>query len=513
MDLQSLAALLSGIGGYFSAKAGAAAGQLQGLLMGEELTERRKRMKMAEEAHQAQLEMQRLQKELLQAQEQRQAELFPLQKEVLTTQAETGKLNLQNQRLWSLYTQGVAPSQITDPVLRQQYEPFYNYISAVKSLEAVQTEEDLERLLKQAGDEHRPTLEILGRTHLQTNKMRQELWERQLRGLDINLATGEFQLRTAQLNAALNIVLSNIDREGVNWDKRPPEQKIEAVRKWLKELGLEQAVPPSFPEMFQRMQSSDARQLFLLRAQTDYMLKANMALLQQQFAHNLALQRETMFGNIVYGALGGLQGGQQGGQQGYLGVPPVGFAVPPPPAVFKPTPDNQGNYLNPTALNKYLQIPVDVSVPIPVGNQTVFQPLSVLQGRVNAIYNKLGLPNASITADEINTLVAFDAGLYVAYGAKGGAQIDWNTALQIGAERVLPTLKMLSHYTANQKYQAVINAWERAFNQKLQQLQQRQQQAQPPVSQPQPQPTPAPPKPQGKAPLDNMTKTGRRGGI
>jgi hypothetical protein len=497
MDLQSLAALLTGIGGYFSAKAGAAAGQLQGLLTGEELTERRKRMKMAEEAHQQQIEMQQLQKELLRAQEQRQAELFPLQREALATQVETGKLNLQNQRLWNLYTQGVAPSQITDPVLRQEYERFYNYISAVKSLEAVQTEEDLEAVLKQAGDEHRSTLEILGRAQLYNNRMRQELFERQRRGLDINLATGEFQLRTAQLNAAINLVLSNIDREGMNWDKRPTEQKIEAVRKWLKETGLEQVVPPNFPDMFQRIQSSDARQLFLLRAQTDYMLAANLAMIRAQGAINRTLQHEAIMGNIVYGAL------QQPQQGGYLGVPPVGYPAPPTPNIFNPAPDQRGNYLNQSGLNNYLKFPLDIYVPTSQGNQR----LSVLATEAGNIYKSLAVPNPQLDVNAINTLVNFDAGLFVSHGLKGNVQIDWNTALIEAASRVLSTLKANRAYLANTNYKKVVDEWERAFYQRLQQRQQgqQQQQAQPPAT-----PQPAPPQPPAPRPTPQQQRQQRQ---
>jgi hypothetical protein len=407
MDLQSLAALLTGIGGYFSAKAGATAGQLQGLLMGEELTERRKRMKMAEEAHQMQME-------LMQQEKEQRAEMFPVQKEILTTQAETGKLNLHNQRLWSLYMQGVPPSKVSDPVLRQEYEQFFNYMSVLKSLEAVQTEEDLNRLLQQADEAHRPTLELLGRGQLYKNQMWRETVQRQLKGLDINLATGEFQLRTAQLNTAYNIVLSNIDKEGVNWDKRPPEQKIEAVQKWLKEAGLEQAVPPTFAYMFQRVQSSDARQLFILRAQADYLFKVNSGLLQQQIWGNLTAQRELFLSNLLFGAF------QQQPQQGYLGVPPVGIPALPTLNIFNSAYDKNGSLLNSVGLREYLKFPVDVYVPVNWGNQRGYQSLNVLATQVSGIYKRLSLVSPTITADDINTLVSFDAGLHLSYGKEKG---------------------------------------------------------------------------------------------
>jgi hypothetical protein len=350
--------------------------------------------------------------------------------------------------------------------------------------------------------------------------MRQELFERQLRGLDINLATGEFQLRNAQLNAAINLVLSNIDREGTNWDKRPTEQKIEAVRKWLKETGLEQAVPSNFPEMFQRIQSSDARQLFLLRAQTDYMLAANLALLRTQGAINRALQHEAMLGNLVFGAM---QQSQQG-QQGYLGVPPVGYPAPPTPIIFNPAPDQRGNYLNQSGLNNYLKFPLDIYVPTSQGNQR----LSVLATEAGNIYKSLAVPNPQLDANAINTLVNFDAGLFVSYGLHGNLQIDWNTALIEAASRVLSTLKANRAYLADTNYKRVVDGWERAFYQRLQQRQQGQQAQppatpqpappQPPASRPAPQqqrPQGQPPSPRrrGEAPLDRMRQTGQRGGI
>jgi hypothetical protein len=202
-------------------------------------------------------------------------------------------------------------------------------------------------------------------------------------------------------------------------------------------------------------------------------------------------------------------------------VPPVGFAVPevpPAPNFFKNTYDNRGSNINESGLNAYLKPPVDIYVPVPVGNQTVPMALSALTGKVASIIQKLGRPDASLTPEDINTLLIYDAGLIQAAAAKTGMQIDWNVALLEAKERILPVLKQNPPYQGNANYRKVLNDWERAFNQKLQKLQQLQQrqQAQPPAvpqpaSQPAPQPPPAPR--QGKAPLDSMRQTGQRGGI
>jgi len=240
MDLRGLGAFLSAIGSIFTAKAGATAGQLQGLLMGEELTERRKRMKMTEEAHELQkrlaeteearrAEIHPLQLGLLQHDLTRRQELFPYEKEALSTQVEAGKLNLLNNRLWTMYQRGVVPSQINDPVLRAEYEPFFNFQRMANSLQWVRSQEELDKLLANVSEEWRPTLEILGRASLLKNQMQEQIWERHLRGADLNLAQGEFQLRTSKLNYALNVILTNINNEGMDWDKRTPQQKIEAV--------------------------------------------------------------------------------------------------------------------------------------------------------------------------------------------------------------------------------------------------------------------------------------------
>jgi len=467
MDLRGLGAFLSAIAGYFSAQAGAQAGQLQGLLMGEDITERRKRMKMAEEAHQEQIATQRLYRQLQEAEEERRKRLFPYQEQTLATQTEKGRLELENYRLWSLYQQGVAPSQITDPVLRAQYEPFYNFQMAIRGLDAIMTKEDLEAVLQKLPEDQRGMVEILGRAKLFDNQMRQQLMERYLRGADLNLAQGEYQLRTAQINFAFNTVLNNIEAEGTNWDKRSPQQKIEAVRKWLKQTGLEDIVPPNFPEMFQNVQSSTARQLAILQAQINWQLQANMRLGQQQFQFNRTLQNEAWMSNIVAGALQAQQ--QQGGfgsvpYGGGTGVAPIGFGIPQPPTFFETTRNNRGSQLNLSLLNKYVQVPYNVPVPISVGGQMVMTNLGELQGRVLEIYKRLDNPNASITADEISTLITFDAGLHLAEAMKGGMPLDWNTALGMGVGRIIPVLRSISLYTTNPNYRKTVDDWVRAFH-------------------------------------------------
>ncbi len=450
MDLRALGALLSALGGVFSAKAGATAGQVQGLLLGEDLTERRQRRKMAEEAHQ-------LQTELARAQEQRRQELFPFEKEALATQVELGKLNLEDTRLWTLFRQGVAPSQISDPVLRARYEPFFNYQMAVRNLEAVQTQEDLDTVLKQVPEEFRPSLEIMGRTQLFANQSRRQMIERQLQGLDLNLAQGEFQLRTAKLNTALNLIINNINAEGMDWDKRTPQQKIEAVKKWIAQAGLSDVVSEDFANMFQRVKSTDARQFALYRLQAELQQKMQRELMAQQYAYNLNLQDRAWWGNLVAGAL-------QGGIGGQGGVAPVGFSTPPPIEVFKNTYDNSGSNLNLSGLEKYLKIPMNISVPRRVGQQVVLVPLSVLQMEVSEIYKRLARPDATLSAEDINTLIAFDAGLHRAYALKDNMDLDWNTAFAIATQRVLATLKSNRAYMANREhYGRILDDWERAW--------------------------------------------------
>jgi hypothetical protein len=465
MDLRGLGAFLSAIAGYFSAQAGAQAGQLQGLLMGEELTERRKRMRMTEEAHQEQMETMRLQRRLQEAEEQRRAEMHSLQKDILSTQAEKSKIDLTNTRLWSLFQQGVSPSQITDPVLRAQYEPFFNYQMVLGSLDAVMTNEELEELVGKLPEEQRGAIRIVGRVKLYQNQMRQQMMERYLKGTDINIATGEYQLRTAKINNAINIILNNINAEGANWDKRPPQQKIQAVQKWLKQLGLED-VPPEIANMFQNVQSADARQLALLQAQINWNMQANLRLYDKQFANTLALNREAWWNNIVAGALtgqipqggGGFAGGSGGG--GY--VAPVGFGAPPPPNFFETTRDSRGSQLNLSLLNKYVQVPYNVPVPARVGGQMAIRNLAELQGEVLEIYKRLDSPNASITADEISTLITFDAGLHYAQMVQGGIG-DWNIALDMAVGRVLPVLRSINLYRSNPNYKKVVEDWARAY--------------------------------------------------
>ena len=473
MDLQGLGAFLSALGGIFTAKAGAQAGQLQGLLMGEDLSERRKRMQMAEEAHQLQTELLRAEEErkkqihplqlgLLETDLQRRKTLLPLEEQALATQVETGKLNLENQRLWTMYQRGVVPSQIADPVLRQQYEPFFNYMNSLQTLENVQTPEDLEKVLATVPEEWRGTLEIAGRFRLFRNQMQKETAERHLKGLELNLALGELHLRSTQLNNALSLVLGNIDREGLNWDKRTPQQKIQAVQKWLKDTGLDAYVPEGFANMFQNIQSTDARQYALLQLQTDLQLRASMRLAQQQFGFNRILQHEAWMSNIV---AGGLQGfGQQGGF-GFGGMPfgggnvaPVGFPALPAINIFKGVFDNNQSNLNEVGLRDYLKYPADITVPFRGGTEM----LSALATRAGNIYRNLARPNAKITAEDINTLIAYDAGLIMAKFAEGGMGIDWRTAFAIAKSRVIPALKGNRAYqTEPIHYAQVIDNWER----------------------------------------------------
>ena len=476
MDLQGLGAFLSALGGIFTAKAGATAGKLQGLLTGEDITERRKRMQMAEDAFQ-------LQKRLAEAEETRKQELFPLTKQgmeqqikqseelfplkrdALATQVETGKLNLENTRLWTMYQRGVVPSQINDPVLRQQYEPFFNYMNSVNSLQAVQSKEELDAVLGAVPEEWRGTLEIIGQTQLFRNQMQKQMLERQLAGLDLNLATGEVQLRSLQLNNALSVVLGNIDREGVNWDKRTPEQKIQAVQKWLKNAGLDAYVPEGFANMFQRVQSTDARQYALLQLQTELQLRANSALLGLQYRYNNALQQQLLFSNLVFGAVGqGQQGGFGGMPFGGGNVAPVGFPAPPTINIFKGAYDNNGTNINESGLTNYLKIPMDI--PVPFGGGTA--PLSALATQAGGIYRRLGRSDATLRAEDINTLIAYDAGLIMAGALGSPFPIDWNTALMIAKSRVVSALRENRAYHAQPiHYGQVLDNWERWWEQNI----------------------------------------------
>jgi hypothetical protein len=475
MDLRALGALLSALGGVFSAKAGASAGQLQGLLMGEELTERRKRMKMAEEAHQLQTELQRareareaelfpLQKALMEQERKEREELFPLKKEATITQVEMGKLNLSNTRLWTMYQQGITPSQISDPVLRAEYEPFFNFQRVARSLEFVRSREELDKLLESVSEEWRPTLEILGRAHLFRNQAQEEMVRRQLQGLEVNIATGDFQLRTLKLNYVMNTILNNINNEGTDWDKRTPQQKIEAVKKWIAQLGLSDVVPEDFANMFQRVKSSDARQLAIMQAQIEMQLQAQLAVGRQSFQHSRALQQEAMFGNIFFGAVQGQD----------TGVAPLGFSatkLPPVPAVFRNTPDNQGSYLNLSGLNNYFKAPLDITVRVPVGNQIVPTRLNELQAKAYAVYQNLGRLNATPSVNDINTIILYDAGLLQSFHAEQGFELDWNSAVLWASERILPILKAHPAFRTNQNFQKAVSDWERAFQQRLQQRQ------------------------------------------
>jgi len=330
----------------------------------------------------------------------------------------------------------------------------------------------LQAVLEKLPEDQRGMVEILGRAKLFENQTRQQMIERYMRGADLNLAQGETQLRTAQINFAINTVLNNINAEGTNWDKRSPEQKIEAVRKWLKQARLDDVVPPDFAEMFQRVQSADARQLAILQAQINWQLQANMKLYDRQFAGLLALNREAWWNNIVAGALGGVQ--QQGGFGGFGNfggfgggtVAPIGFEIPPPPNFFTTTRDTSGSQLNLSLLNKYVQVPYSVPVPVRVGGQMVMTNLGELQGRVLEIYRKLDNPNASITADEISTLITFDAGLHYASAKKGGMEIGWDTAVDIAVGRIVPVLRSINLYRNNPNYKKAVDDWVRAYHAK-----------------------------------------------
>jgi hypothetical protein len=468
MDLQGLGALLTALGGVFTAKAGAKAGQLQGLLMGEDITERRKRMTMAEEAHQLQTELLRaeerrkqelfpLTKQRMEQEIEQSAQLFPLKKEALATQVDISKLNFQNTRLWMMYQQGVVPSQISDPVLRAEYEPFFNYQTTARSLEAVQTREALEALLEKVPEEWRPSLEMFGHMNLWRNQMQQQMMERYLQGMDINLAQGELQIRSMQLNNALSVVLGNIDREGLNWDKRTPEQKIQAVQKWLKDTGLDAYVPEGFANMFGKVQSTDARQLALFNAQSQITYGIQSRLLGQQIAGHLAAIQQTFYGNLVAGAMG-FGGGQGGMPFGGGNVAPVGFPALPAINIFKGVFDNNQSNLNEVGLRDYLKYPADITVPFGGGAEM----LSALATRAGTIYRNLARPNAKITAEDINTLIAYDAGLIMTKFAEGGMGIDWRTAFAMAKSRVIPALRGNRAYqTEPIHYAQVIDNWER----------------------------------------------------
>jgi len=330
----------------------------------------------------------------------------------------------------------------------------------------------LQAVLEKLPEDQRGMVEILGRAKLFENQTRQQMIERYMRGAELNLARGEYELRTAQINSAINTVLNNINAEGTNWDKRSPEQKIEAVRKWLKQARLDDVVPPDFANMFQNVQSADARQLAILQAQINWQLQANLKLYDRQFAGLLALNREAWWNNIVAGALGGVQ--QQGGfgNFGNFGgfgggtVAPIGFEIPPPPNFFTTTRDTSGSQLNLSLLNKYVQVPYNVPVPLRVGGQVIMTNLGQLQGRVSEIYRKLDNPNASITADEISTLITFDAGLHYASAMKGGMGIDWDTAVDIAEGRIIPFLRSISLYRNNPNYKKAVDDWVRAYHAK-----------------------------------------------
>lgn len=137
----------------------------------------------------------------------------------------------------------------------------------------------------------------------------------------------------------------------------------------------------------------------------------------------------------------------------------------PPPNIFTSAPDNNGSYLNQTALNNYLKPPIDV--PVYYNNGVVM--LSALRGRVSAIYNELGRPNGRITVDDINTLITYDAGLQLASAQQAQLGLDWNTALMMAVENIMPVLESNHLYRSSPNYRQVLTEWRRAWEQKLQQ--------------------------------------------
>jgi hypothetical protein len=143
--------------------------------------------------------------------------------------------------------------------------------------------------------------------------------------------------------------------------------------------------------------------------------------------------------------------------------------MPPAPVVFNTTPNQQGDYLNQTALNNYLKAPANIFVPVRVGNQFVPTPLSNLQARAGNLYKQLALPNGYISADDISTLVMYDAGLLQAQFAKGGIELDWNSALMWAEDRVISSIRNSPAYRLNIKFQQTLTDWKRAWEQTLQQ--------------------------------------------
>jgi hypothetical protein len=210
--------------------------------------------------------------------------------------------------------------------------------------------------------------------------------------------------------------------------------------------------------MFQRVQSTDARQYALLQLQTDLQLRANSALLGLHYKYNSALQQQMLFGNLVFGAMGqGQQGGFGGMPFGGGGLAPVGFPALPAINIFKGVFDNNQSNLNEVGLRDYLKYPADITVPFRGGTEM----LSALATRAGTIYRNLARPNAKITAEDINTLIAYDAGLIMAKFAEGGMGIDWRTAFAMAKSRVIPALKGNRAYqTEPIHYAQVINNWE-----------------------------------------------------
>jgi hypothetical protein len=229
------------------------------------------------------------------------------------------------------------------------------------------------------------------------------------------------------------------------------------VQKWLKDTGLDAYVPEGFANMFGKVQSTDARQLALFNAQSQITYGLQSRLLGQQIAGHLAAIQQTFYGNLVAGAMG-FGGGQGGMPFGGGGLAPVGFPALPAINIFKGVFDNNQSNLNEVGLRDYLKYPADITVPFRGGTEM----LSALATRAGNIYRNLARPNAKITAEDINTLIAYDAGLIMAKFAEGGMGIDWRTAFAIAKSRVIPALKGNRAYqTEPIHYAQVIDNWER----------------------------------------------------
>ena len=94
--------------------------------------------------------------------------------------------------------------------------------------------------------------------------------------------------------------------------------------------------------------------------------------------------------------------------------------------------------------------------------------MSALATQAGGIYRRLGRSDATLSAEDINTLIAYDAGLIMA-GAMGSPfPLDWNTAFMMAKSRVIPALKANRPYQANTpNYRQVLDNWERWWEQNI----------------------------------------------